>query len=80
MCVGIPQKVVKVNRQKAIVSSGRHQHEVDISLVSSKLKRGDYILTYHNLAICKLPKEEVEDIQKFISKHSESQLNTRQPR
>lgn len=62
MCLGIPAKVLRIIGKKAVISQGGHTHEVDISLVSEKLKKGDYLLVHHNIAINRLPQEEAKKI------------------
>ncbi len=73
MCLATPSKVIKVNKNKAIVQSGDHQHRVNLDLVKN-VKIGDYLLIHNNLAINKLSKPEAEKILEMIENHS-SKLN-----
>jgi hydrogenase expression/formation protein HypC len=65
MCLATPVKIVKITGQKAIVTSGDHEHEVDLSLVP-EARVGDYILAHGELAINKLPPEEAEKVLNMI--------------
>lgn len=59
MCVATPVQVKKVDGQKAIVDPNI---EVDLSLMSEKVKPGDWLMCHQGLAINKLNPDEVQDI------------------
>ena len=63
MCLTIPTKVVKVNKNRAQIQSGC---QVDITLLPS-VRVGDYILEQAGLAIRKLPKKEAREILKILN-------------
>jgi len=65
MCLATPAKVIEVNGQKAVVQSGDHTHNVDLSLVEN-VQVGDYVLAHGELVIQKLPKDEAEKILDMI--------------
>lgn len=67
MCLGIPAKVIKIKGRKARVSQGDHTHEVDLSLLSQKIKNGDYLLVAKDKAINKIKKGEAEKILKILA-------------
>jgi len=75
MCLGIPAKVMEIKGKKAVVYQGDHTHEVDVSLVSKKIKSGDYILVHHDLAINKIPKSEAKKIIALTSGLRNKQLD-----
>jgi hydrogenase assembly chaperone HypC/HupF len=67
MCLATPMRVIKIQKEKAIVQGEGHTHEVDISLIKNKkVKVGDFILAHGDLAIHKLPLKEAKKILKFI--------------
>lgn len=65
MCLATPAKIVEINGQKAVVQSGDHTHNVDLSLVEN-VQIGDYVLAHGELVIQKLPREEAEKILSMI--------------
>jgi hydrogenase assembly chaperone HypC/HupF len=62
MCINIPAKVLKIKNQKAMVKQKKHYHWVDISLVGEKIKIGDYLLLYQQVAIGKISSKQAKDI------------------
>lgn len=63
MCLAIPLKVKRITKEKAISEDDK---EIDISLITEDLKKGDYLLVHDDLAINKLAKEEAEKIIKTV--------------
>lgn len=66
MCLATPVRIVKIDGQKAVVESGDHTHNVDLSIVEN-VQVGDYVLAHGELVIQKLPKDEAEKILGMIS-------------
>lgn len=67
MCLATPMKIIKIEKDKAIVQGEGHTHTIDISLIKNKnLKKGDYILAHGDLAIHKLPLKEAKKILNFV--------------
>lgn len=66
MCLATPCKIMEIKGKKALVKSGGHSHETDLSLIKNA-KIGDYILIHADMAINKLPKEEAEKILEVIN-------------
>lgn len=66
MCLATPALITKIDGQKAVVKSGDHTHDVDLSLVEG-VQVGDYVLAHGDLVIQKLPKEEAEKILSMVS-------------
>lgn len=66
MCIGIPGKVILVKGKKAKVKQDGHCHWLDTSLISQKLKKGDYLLSYQKAAINKISKSQAEEILKMM--------------
>lgn len=57
MCVAIPGEIIEINKDTAIVSFGRIEKSVMITLIPD-LKKGDYVLVHAGFAINKIKKEE----------------------
>lgn len=66
MCLATPMKIKEIKGQKAIIESGGHSHEIDISLIKDT-KIGDYVLTHGDMAINKVVKEDAEEILKMVN-------------
>ena len=66
MCLGIPGKVIKIKDKKVKVSQDGHYHWLDISLIEDEVKIGDYLLSYQEAAINKVPNKEAEEILSLI--------------
>ena len=64
MCLATPSKIIKIEGEWAIVQSGTHYHQVNLSLVKNA-KVGDYLLIHDNLAINKIPQKEALKILKM---------------
>ena len=71
MCLVIPSKVIKIEKDWASVESGDHQHRVSLNLLKN-VKIGDYLLIHDELAINKVPKAEAKKILKMINNHHQS--------
>jgi len=68
MCINIPAKVVKVENQKAKVKQNDHYHWVDISLVGEKIKVGDYLLLYQQVAFGKISPAQAKEVLRLTKK------------
>jgi len=66
MCLQLPSQVVLVKEKKAKIKQGNHSRWVDISPVKEKIKKGDYLIVYQDVAINKIPSDEVEKIVSLI--------------
>lgn len=73
MCVGIPGKVILIKGKRAKIKMGDHSHWVDISALSEKVKKGDYLISYQDTAINKLSKEEAEESLRLLDNIQQSQ-------
>ncbi len=65
MCLATPSKIIKIEKDWAIVQSGDHTHKANLSLIKNA-KIGDYILVHADLALNKIEKEEAKKILKMI--------------
>lgn len=65
MCLGIPQQIIKINGQRAIVKSFKGQKEIDIHMVSG-LKVGDFVISQSEIAVNKIDKKTAEEINKLL--------------
>lgn len=59
MCLAIPMKVKKVEKEGIITDEGK---KVDTSLITGKLKVGDYLLVHNDLAVNKIAPDEAKKI------------------
>ena len=66
MCIGIPGKIILIKREKAEVEQEGHSHWVDISSLGEKIKIGDYLISYQNVAINKVSPKDAEEILKMM--------------
>jgi len=64
MCITIPQKIVKLEKNKVITEKGE---TLDASLVSASA--GDWVLTQNNFAITKISAKQAKNILNLISKN-----------
>ncbi|MBU2633396.1 HypC/HybG/HupF family hydrogenase formation chaperone [Patescibacteria group bacterium] len=62
-----PQKIIKIEGNKATVQSGEHTHEADLSLLKDA-KVGEYVLVHGDMVLNRLEKEEAKRILKMINK------------
>ncbi len=66
MCISIPGKVITIKGKIAKIKQGDHSHWVDISPLGSKVKEGDYLITYQQAAINKISAKEAEEVLKLM--------------
>lgn len=64
MCLAVPYKVIKVNREKIELDFFGEKRSVNYSLI--KIKPGDFALLQNNIIIKKLSKEEAEETLKLF--------------
>jgi len=53
MCLGIPMKILRIDKEWAVVEAGRLQRRVNIQMVEG-LKAGDYVVVHAGFAIEKV--------------------------
>jgi len=65
MCITIPAKIIQRNKEEAITESkGRR---IKVKLVGDlKIKKGDWVLIYGDLALRKISQKEAEKIIKEL--------------
>jgi len=56
MCLAIPGKVIKINKENAIVDYLGEKREVNCSLVDCKI--GDYVIVQNKFIMQKVPEKE----------------------
>ena len=66
MCVGIPGKIILIKGEKARIKQEDHSHWVDISSLGEKVKIGDYLISYQNVAINKVSPKDAEEILEMM--------------
>ena len=65
MCLSIPGKVEKIEKDKITVDYSGEKREADLSLVD--IKPGDYVIMSNKIVISKLKKKEAEEFLKNIN-------------
>lgn len=65
MCLATPSKVIKIEKDWAVVETPDHSHRVNICLLKN-VKIGDYLLVHGEMALNKLSKSEAKKILKLI--------------
>ena len=65
MCLAIPMKILKIEDDMAIVSSGGVQRSIGISFLKSP-KIGDYVIVHAGFAIEKLDTVKAEETLKIL--------------
>jgi hydrogenase expression/formation protein HypC len=65
MCLAIPMKILKIEGDRAIVSSGGVQRSIGISFLKGP-KIGDYVIVHAGFAIEKLDPVKAEETLKLL--------------
>jgi len=65
MCLAIPMKILKIEGDKAIVSSGGVQRSIGINFLKGP-KIGDYVIVHAGFAIEKLDTVKAEETLKIL--------------
>ena len=65
MCLAIPMKILKIEGDKAIVSSSGVQRSIGISFMKN-VKPGDYVIVHAGFAIEKLDPAKAEETLKLL--------------
>ena len=65
MCLAIPMKILKIEGDKAIVSSSGVQRSIGISFMKN-VKPGDYVIVHAGFAIEKLDPAKAEETLKIL--------------
>jgi len=66
MCFGIPCKIEKIKKNKAIVKNGGKVFNIDTSLLP-KAAKGDWILVQGNIGLKKISGQESEELLNLIN-------------
>lgn len=72
MCISVPGKVTLIKGRKAKIKQGGHFHWVDITSLKDQVKRGDYLISYQEVAINKILPKEAEEILKLMDSASDA--------
>lgn len=65
MCLAVPLKIVSIEGDEAVVSSGGLKRKVDISLLKGA-KKGDYVLVHAGFAIEKVRESQARSTLRAI--------------
>ncbi|MDD3629066.1 MAG: HypC/HybG/HupF family hydrogenase formation chaperone [Candidatus Humimicrobiaceae bacterium] len=72
MCLAIPAKIIKINKNLAEVESMGIKKEVDITLVPDAVK-GDYVIVHAGFAIQIIDKKEAANIENYFNEYFDGQ-------
>lgn len=72
MCLGVPSKIVEINRQEqwAIVECLGVQNKVYIPLIEEEITIGDYLMVHAGYAIGKIDQEEAHHTLQLLEEIS----------
>ncbi|MBS3133873.1 HypC/HybG/HupF family hydrogenase formation chaperone [Candidatus Woesearchaeota archaeon] len=59
MCMAVPGKIIRINKDMAIVDYGKEKREA--KLVEKKFNVGDYVIVQNKIVIEKVPEQEVRE-------------------
>ena len=65
MCLGIPMKILKIERDRAIVSAGEIQQRIAINFLTNP-QIGDYVVVHAGFAIEKIDPEKAKETLRMI--------------
>ena len=65
MCLAIPMKILKIEGDKAVVSSSGVQRSIGVSFMKN-IKPGDYVIVHAGFAIEKLDPAKAEETLKLL--------------
>ncbi|PIP23050.1 MAG: HypC/HybG/HupF family hydrogenase formation chaperone [Candidatus Nealsonbacteria bacterium CG_4_8_14_3_um_filter_39_7] len=68
MCIGVPGKVILIKGDTAKIEQNGHSHWVNVSSLTEKVKKGDYLLTYQDVAINKVSAKQAKEVLKLHNK------------
>ncbi len=71
MCIGIPGKVILIKGDTAKIEQNGHFHWVNISSLTEKVKKGDYLLTYQDAAINKVSAKQAKEVSELMPDNHE---------
>lgn len=66
MCLAVPNKIIKIKGEWAVVDSGEHTHRANLSLVKNA-KVGDYVIVHEDMVLNKIPGQEAKKILRMIN-------------
>ena len=70
MCLAIPGKIKKINKNTATFVYDKKEYKADISL-APEVKVGDWILMHDGRALSKISEKEAKENLEFIKTHEE---------
>ncbi len=65
MCLAIPMKILRINGDRAVVSSGSVERSIAVNFIT-KPKVGDYVMVHAGFAIEKLDPVKAEETLKIL--------------
>jgi len=76
MCVSIPGKVILIKGENAKIKQGGHFHWVDISSLEDEIKKGDYLITYQEVAINKISPKDAKEVLRLMDSASDARVKS----
>ncbi len=71
MCLAIPMKIIRINRENATVEINGVEREVSLQLLNmNNINIGDYIIVHAGFAIQKINKEEAKRTLSILKEFS----------
>jgi len=67
MCLAIPMKILKLEGDRAVVSSGKVERRIGINFLTDP-RVGDYVMVHAGFAIEKVNPEKAKETLKFVEK------------
>ena len=69
MCLAIPGKIIKINKETALADFFGIQKEINVSLVEVKV--GDYVIVHAGFAIEKTDKKSAMKTYEYLKRNNE---------
>ncbi|MFH1840727.1 MAG: HypC/HybG/HupF family hydrogenase formation chaperone [Candidatus Shapirobacteria bacterium] len=76
MCISIPGKVILIKGGNAKIKQGGHFHWVNISSFEDEVKKGDYLITYQEVAINKISPKDAKEILRLMDSASDARVKS----
>ena len=71
MCLAIPEKIIELKGETAVVRTGTLEHDINITFLPES-KIGDYVLVHAGFAIQKIDETEAKKTLKLVDELSKT--------
>ena len=79
MCLTIPAKILKIDKNIAIINDGSKIKKIDIGILSN-IKIGDWILYLNKIAVKKISAHDAKEILEILAKTRKININRLNPK